>query len=358
MRLLEFAIPTWHRPEKLSISVCSIAEQGGHVVISHHLCDLETMAVVEKLKKKYPKLVRAVACELGTSPDYSESFKQLFSLPEAKYTWTFGDDDVLVPGAIEAITPILERDEFDFIHCAEVVRSASTGSLIKGKLIELCNAIGWIDMTGFISCNIIRTTKLNEACQLKSWPLYATNAFVQSCALLEVLYDSECAFLDTPLVDSKVQYDEEATSTRWSESNVGLRYHYVDDALLDMKKRGIIKTNLTPKFFRYIEYHLWDRFIGHIVNSYNSDQDFQLTDYLDNLLVRCYNLVTFLDPMNRKRYADEITEVRQSMIEHSGALQYAIKKAGVMGRLVDNHSRSHYEYGYLRKTPAKQSPRG
>jgi hypothetical protein len=56
MRLLEFAIPTWKRAKQLNTSVCSIADQGAHVVISHHLCDLETIPVIAELKAKYPKL--------------------------------------------------------------------------------------------------------------------------------------------------------------------------------------------------------------------------------------------------------------------------------------------------------------
>ncbi len=351
--LLEFAIPTWKRPKSLRTSVCSIADQGCPVVISHHLCDTPTMPVVEELKLKYPSLVRAVACELGTAPDYADSFRQVFGLSDATYTWTFGDDDALVPNAIEIITPLLTRGEFDLIHVSEAVRSANTGALIKGKLVDLANNIGWIDMTGFISCNIIRTTKLNEACQLKAWPLYAKNAFVHCCALLETLYDSDCAFYDMALVDSRILADDEDTGARWTEGNVGLRYHYIDEALLDMRQRGIIRGHLSPKFFRYHSYHLWDRFLTHIVTDYNQSQDFVLTDYLDDLLTRCINLTTFLDPLNRKRYQDECMEIRQAMIEHSGALKYAISKAHIMGRLVEDHGRERYDLSYLASSSLK-----
>ena len=353
MKLLEFAIPTWKRPSQLRTSVCSIVEQGADVVISHHLCDLETRAVVSDLLRDYPSKVRAVACELGTAPDYSDSFKQLFSLPQAEYTWTWGDDDVLVPNAISVIMPLLERGEFDFIHVSEAVRSANTGALLKGKLIDLCNNIGWIDMTGFISCNIIRTTKLNEACTLKAWPIYAKNAFVHCCALLEVLYDCDSAFYDMALVDSRLIHDEAATGARWTEGNVGLRYHYVDEALLDMKARGVIKQALPPKFFRYHSYHLWDRFLTHIVTDYTQSQDFVLTDYLDDLLTRCIHLASLMDPLNRKRYTEEIAEIRQSIIEHQVALQYAISKAAVMNKLVEDHGRERYDLSYLASSSLK-----
>lgn len=346
MKLLEFAMPTWKRPKQLLTSASSILDQGGHLVISHHLCDVETLPVIEELKKKYPTL-RAVACELGEHPDYSDSFKQVFGLTESKWTWTFGDDDCLVPGAIACITPILERDEFEFIHVAEAVRSSNGGGLIKGKLLDLCNAIGWIEMTGFISSNIVKTDKLNEAVHLKSWDLYAKNAFVQCCALFEVLNDRDSAFYDYALVDSKILEDADQTAIRWGETNTGLRYHYVDDALLNMRERGIIKTDLSPKFFRYHCYHLWDRFLTHLVNSYNTDQDFQITDYLEDLIKRCRNLVSFLGPEDKKRYNDEISEIRQSLVEHCDALHYAISKAEYMSKLVEDHGRSRYDFSYL-----------
>lgn len=353
MKLLEFAIPTWKRPQSLRTSACSILEQGCPLVVSYHLCDVETHPVIEELKTKYPTLMRGVAAEIGANPDYADSFRQIFRVPEAKYTWLFGDDDVLVPGAVALMTPLLERGEFDFIHVSEAVRSANTRALIKGKLIDLCKQIGWIDMTGFISCNIIRTTKLNDACELKSWPIYAKNAFVHCCALLEVLYDSDCAFYDMALVDSMLIRNEDETNIRWAEGQVGLRYHYIDEALMDMRERGVIKGDLTPKFFRYHTYHLWDRFLTHIVTDYNQSQNFVLTDYLDDLLTRCVNLTTFLDPLNRKRYAEECAEIRQSMIEHSGALKYAIGKAHVMGRLVEDHGRERYDLSYLASSSLK-----
>ncbi len=353
MKLLEFAIPTWKRAKQLRTSVCSIVEKGCPVVISHHACDVETLPVVEQLKKDFPRLVRAVCCELGANPDYSDSFKQVFALSEAKYVWTFGDDDALVPKAFEIIKPLLERDEFDFIHVAEAVRSECTGRLAKGNLIDLCNNLGWIEMTGFISCNIVRTERLNAATQLKSWDLYAKNAFVHCCALLEVLHDRPSAYFDMALVDSKLYLDEDETQKRWIEGNVGLRYHYIDDALMDMRKRGILGT-LMPKFFRYHGYHIWDRFLTHIVNSYNTDQDFQLTDYLDEMLTRVINLTSFLDPVNERRYKEEVLEIRQAMIEHCGALAYAIQKAGMLGKLMDYHGREQYDFTYMRPVTTRE----
>jgi len=345
--LLEFAIPTWKRPAQLRLSVCSIVEQGCPVVISHHACDVETLPVGEQLKKDYPKYVRAVQCELGANPDYSDSFRQLFKLPDAQYTWPFGDDDALVPGAVTSIVPLLERGEFDFIHVAEPVRSQNSNRLVKGKLLDLCNNLGWIDMTGFISSNIIRTVKLDAMCQLPSWELYAKNAFVQCCAIFDVLHDSPAAFWDAALVDSQILAQPDETQKRWDAGKIGLRYHYIDDTLLDMRARGVLG-EVTPKFFRYHSYHIWDRFLANIVNSYATTENFIVTEYLDDMLLRCMNLASLLSGHDRKQYQDEIIEVRQAMIEHSGAFQYAVRKAEYMNRVSEDHSaRERYDFAYM-----------
>ena len=207
----------------------------------------------------------------------------------------------------------------------------------------------------FITGNIVRTDRLKEAVALEAWPIYAKNAFVQSCALLDVLHDKDCAFLDVPLIDVQEREPTEQTMERWGQFSVGLRYHYVDDALLDMRRRGIIGT-LQPKFFRYLSYFLWDRFLGHIANSYNTEQDFQITEYLDDLFKRLNNLYTFLDATNRRRYEAEARDVKEAMIAHQGALQYAIDRAAFLGRLIDNHSQSRFDFEYL-QPQAKANPR-
>ena len=203
-------------------------------------------------------------------------------------------------------------------------------------------------MTGFITGNIIRTEKLKQAANLPSWDLYAKNAFVQSCSLLEVCCNDNAAFLDYPLIDVQSRDVTEDTISRWGQFKVGLRYHYVDEALMDMRTRGIINT-LQPKFFRYLSYHLWDRFLTQIIDSYNSTEDFKLTPYLEDLIKRSLNLASFLDKREQERYRDEILSVKRGLAEHSAALQHAIKKAGDLGKLMDFHSGERYPFQFLKK---------
>ena len=47
---------------------------------------------------------------------------------------------------------------------------------------------------------------------------------------------------------------------------MGERYIYIIDDLNRLKSLGLQFRNLTPKFFQYHRYQLWDRFINHQIN--------------------------------------------------------------------------------------------
>ncbi len=356
--MLTFVIPTWNRPAHLEISACSTAEQaaqheGVRVLISDHGSDEETQQVIARLKAQYA-CVDSVRLERAEGHDYSHSFRFAFAQPQTEWTWMFGDDDALEPHGLDVVLDCLKRDDLQFLHVSEASRTRGTRQLAHGKLIDLCNAIGWLDMTGFITGNIVRTKHWRTAAALPTWDLYAKNAFAHACALLEVLHDQEAAFFDWPVVRTQEPAVTEETMARWNQFNVGLRYHYIDEAFVSMRNRGIIGT-LKPKFFRYLSYYLWDRFIGQIANSYNTTEDFQITDYIDGLLRRSLTLTTFLAPAEERRFAGEILELKEMMVAHSSALQYAIKKAGEMGKYVDDHSVARFEFEYLPERASAQT---
>ena len=361
--MLTFVIPTWNRAACLELAITSIADQikeykgqsNIKIIVSDNRSTDNTAAVLERLSSKYAFLrVLTKATTWGT--DYSESFRCAFALADTEWTWTFGDDDMLMPYGLDTVLGLIKRGGFEFLHVAEVTRSRNSQALVKGKFIDLCRNIGWIDMCGFITGNIVKTEYWRQAVALPSWDLYAKNAFVQACALLEVLHDKDAAFYDAPIVDVQRREQTQEMSAGWIASNTAMRYHYVDEALVDMRARGILGS-LTPKFFRYLHYHLWDRFLGSIIDSYNSTEDMKVTDHLDDLLRRCMNMTSFLVGADRKQYENEVIEVKQAMIEHAAALQYAIQKAGTLWQLMNDHARDKYEFSYLAPTNTKASPR-
>jgi len=355
--MLTFAIPTWNRPRELNICVRSIAEQCTpecKIIVMDHGSDEPTEKVVNQLIKEFP-FVRAVRLEREEGHDYSHAFKYLFQLADTEWTWTFGDDDMLMPGAVESMLDALKRDEFEFIHVAEEKRSAKTGKLYKATLLELCNTIGWLDMTGFITGNIIRTEKLKQCAKVESWDLYAKSAFVQSLAILEVMKDAPSAFLDYPIIKSQTEELTEETMSRWTQFDIGTRYFYLDEGLMDLRKRGVIE-RVSPTFFRYLSYYLWDRFMQNILSSFTTTQQYRVTPMLDDLFQRVINLTSFLPNMEARRFKAEILEVRQAMDNYEFALKITSEKAEILDGQLQAHSIEHFPFGYM-KAEMKAIPR-
>lgn len=270
--MLSFVIPTNNRAAELEVCVRSIATQirsnmDAKIIILNDGSTDGTGDVCDKLEGFYPFIE---ARHLAKHEDYSDIFRTMFrAAPESEWVWTFGDDDRLQPKALEFMYPQLQASpQVSFFHVAEVQRSSGGGGAYKAELIDLCRNFGWIDMTGFITGNICRGPLLAKCAETPRWKEYAKNAFVQSCALLEGLQHEQAAFLDLPLIDTQHKDQTEETIKRWSTNLIAARYQFLSTALERMYEDGVLKDKMPPKFFRYLSYHLWDRFLSYMTNDY------------------------------------------------------------------------------------------
>lgn len=276
MTKLAFVIPAWNRPRQLEVCVESIASQvrpddDVRIFIQDDCSDDPEMpGVLDRMGDKYQCVE---SYRTGAHGDYSDAFRAMFrAAPDAEWVWTFGDDDKLRPGALTFVLDELlpgRMESRDFLHVAEHTRSSGANAIIGAdRLLDLCNELGWIEMTGFITGNLCRGSLLAQAAETPRWKKYATSAFVQSAALLEALHDRPCAFVDIPLVSTQNNEQSEDTTRRWVASNIPVRYMHAIDSIEVMFEDGILKNKLPAKFFRYLNYHLWDRFIVSMINDY------------------------------------------------------------------------------------------
>ena len=101
--MLTFVIPTWNRAPQLRRSLCSIAERVSthpvKVIVSDHGSTDETPQVIAEFAEKYP-FVSGTRLERGDADDYATNFRHCFGLATTKWTWTFGDDDLLAGNEI------------------------------------------------------------------------------------------------------------------------------------------------------------------------------------------------------------------------------------------------------------------
>ena len=271
---LTFVIPTFNRPKELRACVVSIARQiteDVQILIIDNGSSEETGHAIGRLQSEY-SFVQSQRFE--DNIDYSVSFKRMMEAnPDSEWVWTFGDDDFLMSGALSFMLEQLSRftDEgVQFIHVAEVNRASGTNGCYRGSLLDLCSEFGWLEMTGFITGNIIKANRLHKAANTPRWNLYAKSAFVHSCALLEELKDSPCAFLDLPLINTQNKEQTQEGLQGWIREKIPERYLYVSDAIERMFEDSVLENKLPPKFFRYLTYHLWDRFLVHSSVDYSS----------------------------------------------------------------------------------------
>jgi glycosyltransferase involved in cell wall biosynthesis len=255
---LVFAIPTWNRAQQLFDCVTSIAEQKPDAIfISDNYSNDQTPEVCNILKVKYPFIT---FIRLPEHVFAEENFKKVVSLAEGDYIWTFGDDDILLPGALDFARRLLEHG-LDFYHVAEESRSGKIGAK-KGTLLELCCNYGFLDVTGFMTGNIVRAEKLKVACATKNWGVYAHSAFAHSLAMLEVLAHCEATLIDIPMIRAAQESPE--TIERWKLEQTTGRYIFIVEGLIVLRDAGIIPDKLPEKFFRYLN----GTFIKRMMNDY------------------------------------------------------------------------------------------
>lgn len=350
MAKLAFIIPTWNRPQHLSRCIESIASQVPDsdtvkVIVIDDASEDETRLKVEALQDTYPGIIEYQRRETHT--DYSDVFQDMFDAGHCHdWAWTFGDDDLLQTGALAFMLEFLStHDDLSFLHVPEVKRSHNTGALYRASgLFDLCNNFGWLEMTGFITGNITKGFLLAEAGNTPNWRTYAKSSFVQACALLEQLRDNACAFLDIPLVTSQEMEQTEDTGKRWSEGNIGYRYLLLADALELMYEQEILKRKVDKRFFRYLNYHLWDRFISHFLSDYFNAK----TLWLDDAWGRVIRMTRFI--ANEEEATAIMADVEAARGLSTLGLYMSRNIAGIESELrtiFDRHTQPIYQYGFI-----------
>lgn len=315
--MLTFVIPTYNRTHTLERAIRSIAEQapaeGVQIKVIAHNSPEATHRLLDELEEEFPILSWRI---LEAPRDYSEAFFAMFQeAPGSDWVWTFGDDDYLLPGALEFMLKQLAlNSDLQFVHVAEKGRASGNNGLYRGKLLDLCNTFGWLEMTGFITGNICRGARLAHAAQSPRWMRYAKSAFVQSAALLEELRDDQCALMEIPVIDTQRQEVAQDTLESWVEQRIDFRYQFAGNCIETMLEEGVLTQKVKPKFFRYLSYHLWDRFISHFVSDYLLGR--QLWD--EGTWERIRKLALFIDDEEyAKKLHEDIDKCRGLTLLHS-----------------------------------------
>jgi glycosyltransferase involved in cell wall biosynthesis len=109
--LLSIAIPTYNRASLLDLCLTRVIEQlpatgEVEVLVSNNASTDDTRAVVARHQAAYPAL-RYSENEQNGGPDFN--IAKAFELATGKYAWVFSDDDLLLPGALAYVLPLLRQ---------------------------------------------------------------------------------------------------------------------------------------------------------------------------------------------------------------------------------------------------------
>jgi abequosyltransferase len=116
--LLTIAIPTYNRSACLAqllevLLPQLIDEPRVELMISDNSSEDETAAVVQSFQEKGLKLIyKRNEINIGSDANFLQCFEQA----NGKYMWLVGDDDIILPGALERILPVLAARDYALVY--------------------------------------------------------------------------------------------------------------------------------------------------------------------------------------------------------------------------------------------------
>jgi abequosyltransferase len=116
--LLTIAIPTYNRSacltELLEVLMPQlVGEPRVELMISDNASQDDTPAVIESFREKGLKLIYT-RNEINIGSD--ANFLQCFEQANGKYMWLVGDDDIILPGALARILPVLAAADYALVY--------------------------------------------------------------------------------------------------------------------------------------------------------------------------------------------------------------------------------------------------
>lgn len=348
---IAIAIPTFNRLEKLKIALRHIEAQELDdrfelfCVISNIASQDGTTEFLGQLSHSRVKYV------IHNTPEdyiYTNWRRCAEAVPDdIDWVWFHGDDDyIMYPLAIKELVTLLDAQadgSLKLVHICQASRSRRTCEWLRGNLLDLCNAIGFHEILGWMSSLVVERAAFKNAIEFATRP-YAEklelnqllarkiSAYAHSAAILRTCIDQEAIFWDVPWVDPQDQVQTEESIARWQTEHVGERYFFVVDDILKLIEDGIIARPLTPMFFRYLRYTLWDRYaaslIGGVVNTGHmtsvqlehlqriKKMEIAFTSEREKKLFLQWHQSLRARLMTYIRHSQETTRLRTELVEH------------------------------------------
>jgi glycosyltransferase involved in cell wall biosynthesis len=218
--VLTVVVPTWERPAELTLAVSSIAEQiddelAGKVeiIISDNASGPETRAVLQRLSETYPSVNYYIHAE-----NHGGMYQVAIAPHRARgrWTWVFGDDDVLAPGGLKAVLQVLENEQPSFITINRQVWDSSLSKCLTATrhnlpdmrfntFIDLLKVFGFDQLSFFTSQ--VYDSELARAFDVESY-LGSLCRYAQLPYYLEVFHSQPSYYLSKAVILHRFDTDD------------------------------------------------------------------------------------------------------------------------------------------------------
>ncbi len=178
--LLTIAIPTYNRASDLDAALGYIARQVGpfsdivEILVSDN-CSTDNTPQVIKSHSAAGLRITYLRNNANIGPD--NNFLQCFNKASGRYFWLVGDDDIILPDALENIIPLLKQDNFGVVFLAsygfkddylkEVPCKRREGNLVFKNPDDFLRIASYF--LTFISANIVNKEVLSAGIDAESF---------------------------------------------------------------------------------------------------------------------------------------------------------------------------------------------
>lgn len=304
--VLSICIPTYNRWNYLeclleSFQLSNPLTKETEILVSNDCSTDGTLAgLTEVLSKSwFNKRLRVKHC--AKKRNWMEHMMEMPLLAQGEYVWIIGDDDLLLPGAIDCVLSLLKKFEPDVLLLNKKVKSHDLrqtfkeqqhyldGPAVFSSFADLAVRFGIITEIGFTSCLLFKRRPIIEE---DPWPwLRSESIYAQTFRLFSAFKRSKCVAVENVCVVHRQQNQ---------------RKDQTDVAFLEALKRipfclntCIQKQSLNPKS------------INHIIE--------ELAPQEDNMLTLPERLLSIL-----KNYPEKVKKITDGDLKEWEKLKKAI----------------------------------
>lgn len=254
--VLSVVIPTFQRPVEMALAVRSVADQIDaalqgkvEIIVSDNASGPETRAVLEALAEAYPCLSYYIHADNEGGP------YQVCSAPHrarGRYTWVFGDDDVLDEGGLRLIVDVLEKEQPGFLTVNRQVWNTTLDEQIAPAKHDLPDirfetfldllALFGFDQLSFFTSQIY-ASDIARAVDAAPY-LTSPCRYCQLAYYLEAFHDQPAYYLSQPVVWHR--WDPNATAVH------AANFHHLATLLPELVQRVADRVGIAPGLFERI----------------------------------------------------------------------------------------------------------